>query len=138
MARQETTQSGAELQTREKQAVAREGTRPGPVFQPDVDILERKDEFVVFADLPGVDERHVDVRLERGVLAIDASLALQPEPSWTPLHAEYRVGGYHREFQLSEAVDTERIEAKMQEGVLELHLPKRDRHRTRQIEVRTG
>ena len=54
-----------EIETREKQEVEREQTRPGLVFRPDVDIVERADEFLVTADLPGVDEQHVDVRLEK-------------------------------------------------------------------------
>jgi HSP20 family molecular chaperone IbpA len=127
-----------DIETREKQVVAREGTRPGPRFQPDVDIVERSGEFVVTADLPGVDERHVNVRLENGVLSIDGSLAVEPDPAWTPRHVEYRIGGYHREFTVSEAIDAARIQASMRDGVLELRLPKTERHRPRQIEVRAG
>lgn len=137
MANEKTTESGG-LQTREKQALEREGTRPGVMFRPDVDIVERTEEFLVTADLPGVDESHVDVKLEEGVLSIDASLAVGPDPAWTRLYAEYRQGGYHREFRLSETIDPERIEAKMRDGVLELHLPKADRHRPRQIAVQSG
>ena len=94
-----------DLRVREKQAVEREGTRPGPVFQPDVDIFERRDAFVIYADLPGADESSVSVRLEKGVLSLDARLATLPDPGWQPLHAEYRVGGYHREFRVSEDID---------------------------------
>lgn len=137
MSTEETT-GRSELQTREKQALEREGTRPGLIFRPDVDIVERRDEFLVTADLPGVDESHVDVKLEEGVLSIDASLAVEPDPSWTPVYAEYRMGGYHREFRLAETIDPEKIQAKMRDGVLELHLPKTDRHRPRQIAVQSG
>jgi len=129
---------GQELQTREKQTVEREGTRPGVVFSPDVDIIERGDEFLVTADLPGVDEKHVDIRLDRGILTIDAHLAWNPEPAWTPVHTEYRLGNYHREFRVSEEIDGAKISAHMRDGVLELHLPKAERHRPRQIAVQAG
>jgi len=132
---QETT---SDLQTQEKQALEREGTRPGLVFRPDVDILERADEFLVMADVPGVDEQSIDVRLEEGVLSIDAAQAAEVDPSWTPLYAEYRRGGYHREFTLSEAIDVDGIRAKMRDGVLELHLPKSQKHRPRQIQVQSS
>ena len=132
---QETT---SDLQTQEKQALEREGTRPGLVFRPDVDIVERADEFLVMADVPGVDEQNIDVRFEEGVLSIDAAQAAEVDPSWTPLYAEYRRGGYHREFTLSEAIDTEAIQAKMRNGVLELRLPKSQRHRPRQVQVESG
>jgi len=128
----------SDLQTREKQALEREGIRPGLVFRPDVDIVERRDEFLVTADVPGVDEQNIDVKLEEGVLSIDARQAVEVDPGWNPIYAEYRVGGYHREFTLSEAIDTEGIRAKMRDGVLELHLPKSQRHRPRQIEVQSG
>ena len=128
---------GAELRTREKQHVEREGTRPGLVFRPDVDIVEQTDAFVVLADLPGVDDGHVNVHLEEGVLSIEARSAVEVDPSWTPLHEEYRVGGYRRQFHLSDGIDAHRIEARMRDGVLELRLPKAEKHQPRQIQVRT-
>jgi HSP20 family molecular chaperone IbpA len=132
------TETTTDLQRHDKPTVEREGTRPGPVFRPDVDIVERKDEFVVTADLPGVDGSTVQVRLEDGVLLIDADLATRPDPEWSPLYAEYRAGGYHREFRLSDAIDPDRIQAAMRDGVLELKLPKTERHRPRQITVQAA
>lgn len=137
MAIESTTQQG-DLQPQEKRSVQREGTRPGLVFRPHVDIVERAEEFIVTADLPGVDEQHVDVRLEHGVLSIDGELAVQPEPSWTPLYGEYRLGSFHREFSLSDEIDAAGIRAHMRDGVLELRLPKTDRHRVRRIDVRAA
>lgn len=136
MTTESTTQT--ELQTSARQALEREGTRPGLTFRPNVDIVERPDEFLVTADLPGVDEGHVDVRLEKGVLSIDAALATEPDPTWTAVYGEYRVGGYHREFALTDAIDTAGIRASMRDGVLELHLPKTERHRPKQITVQAG
>jgi HSP20 family molecular chaperone IbpA len=98
--------------------------------------VERRDEFYVNADLPGVDQDHVRIHLEEGVLSIDAELTEALDPSWTPIYAEYRLGGYHREFRVSDAIDVDRIQATMRDGVLQLHLPKTDKHRPRQIEVR--
>src|SRR5262245_49175580 len=138
MANQVPSEQGRQLQPREKHAVGREGTRPGPTFRPDVDIVEQKDAFVVVADLPGADDRHVEVRLEDGLLSIDARLASEPEASWSPLHAEYRLGGYHREFSLSEAIDADAIEARMTDGVLQVRLPKTSRHQPRRITVQAS
>jgi HSP20 family molecular chaperone IbpA len=127
-----------EIEAREKQEVEREQTRPGLVFRPDVDIVERIDEFVVTADLPGVDDQHVDVRLEDGMLSIRAELAVEPESEWRPLYDEYRSGSYYREFTLSDRIDIDGIKASMKDGVLDLHLPKAEKHRPRNIEVRAG
>jgi HSP20 family molecular chaperone IbpA len=132
-----TTQS-SDLESRGKQVVERERTRPGATFRPDVDIVELPDAFVVTADLPGVDDSHVAVRLEEGVLHIEGTLAVLPEAAWQPVHAEYQLGGYQRQFAISDAVNVDGIRATMRDGVLELHLPKTERHRPRQIAVQTG
>lgn len=126
------------LQAQEKQEIQGEGTRPGPVFRPDVDILERGDAYVVYADLPGVDEKSIDVRLEKGTLTLDARLATFPESGWTLLHQEYRAGSFHREFRISEDVDASGVSAKLSNGVLELQLPKSAERQPRAIPVQTG
>ena len=112
------------LQPREKEELQDEGTRPGPVFRPDVDILERQNEFLVYADLPGADESSVDVRIDKGKLTLDARLGTEPDPKWNEVHSEYRWGSYHREFRVSDDIDAAGVSAKMKDGVLELHLPK--------------
>jgi len=127
-----------ELEAQPKQPVARELTRSGPVFRPDVDIVEMPEEYRVYADMPGSDGEHVQIRLEDGVLSIDGALALEPGAGWVPLHREYRLGGWHREFQLSDRIAADRISAEMRDGVLEIHLPKAEAHRPRRIEVQTG
>lgn len=130
--------TNTDLELRDKAALEREGTRPGPVFRPDVDILERSDAYVVYADVPGADEQSVDVRLERGSLTIDAQLRTLPDESWRPLHSEYRFGSYHREFQISEDIDPDGVTASLRNGVLELELPKAEKHKPRTIQVQAG
>lgn len=127
-------ETSGEIQAREKAEVVPEDTRPGLVFRPDVDILEHPDAYHVLADMPGVAEDGVDIRLDKGVLTLDAKPA--PEPGGSRLrYAEYRSGGYHREFRISEDIDREGITARMQHGVLELRLPKSAESRPRRITV---
>jgi HSP20 family protein len=127
-----------DLKLTEKQEVQHESTRPGLVFRPDVDILERLDAYVIYADLPGVDDKSVQVRLDNDLLTIDASLATLPGEGWNPLHQEYRFGSFHREFRISDAIETGSVAATMRDGVLELRLPKVERKRPRTIEVRSS
>lgn len=138
MASQTPETRSQELELRAKQTLQQEATRPGPIFRPDADILERSDAFVIYADLPGADEKTVQVRLEGGQLQLDAELATRPDPGWSPLHAEYRLGAYHREFLISEEIDADGVSASMRDGVLQLVLPKSVATRRRTIEVRTG
>ena len=118
-----------------RRPVPEEGTRPGPVYRPDADILERADEYLVRVDLPGADEPSVQVRFEKDVLSIRAGAAALPEPAWTPRHSEYEPGGYAREFRLADGIDVDSIRASLKHGVLELHLPKTGRRRSRSIQV---
>jgi HSP20 family protein len=136
MANEQTTPS--DLEVREKQALQQEEIRPGPVFRPDVDILEAGDAYLIRADLPGVDEQNVQLRLEKGVLNLDARLATLPDESWSPIYTEYRFGGFHREFRLPDEVDSAGVSASMRDGVLELRLPKTEPHQRRQIHVQPG
>jgi HSP20 family protein len=123
-----------EIEAREKAELPTESTRPGMVFRPDVDILERADAFVIHADMPGADESTVDIRLDKGLLTLDARPTDDDEPN-RPVHAEYRSGGYHREFRISEDIDPEAVSAKMKDGVLELLLLKSAKRQPRRIAV---
>ena len=122
-----------------KEAATPEGverTRPRKVYTPAVDILERKDDIVVTADMPGVDERSVDITLEKNVLTIYGMVEPQfPEGQRLAL-SEYGVGDYQRAFTLSEEVDRDRINASVKNGVLRLVLPKAAAAKARKIEVK--
>lgn len=130
------SETGKEVQ--KKEAPLQEGverTRPRKVFTPEVDIIERKDNIVVIADMPGVDEKSVEVTLEKNILTIYGTV----EPEIPEKHrlglAEYGVGDYQRSFTLSDEVDRERIQARVKSGVLKLILPKAEAAKTRKISV---
>lgn len=118
------------------EASPRLASQAGPVFAPEIDVVETADAFIVTADLPGVDHEGVRVGLEDGVLSLDAAVsAAAPDPGWRLVHAEYRPGRFHRRFHLSDRIDAGAISARMRDGVLTLRLPKTERHRPRRIEV---
>lgn len=124
-----------------KEAATPEGverTRPRKVYTPAVDILERKDDIVVTADMPGVDEKTVDITLEKNVLTIYGMVEPQFPEGQRLVLSEYGIGDYQRAFTLSEEVDRERIQASVKNGVLKLVLPKAAAARTRKIEVKPG
>ncbi len=114
-----------------------ERTRPQKVYTPDVDILERKDDIVVTADLPGVDEKTLDITLEKNVLTIYGRVEPFVPEKHRVAYSEYGVGDYQRAFTLSDEVDKDRIQATMKNGVLRLVLPKAEAAKTRKILVST-
>ena len=115
-----------------------EGTRPGPVFTPDVDIFESDAAITLLADLPGVKPEGLTIDLKEGVLAIDAAVAPDRVEGGQRLLREYEVGSFRREFRLSNKIDQTGIDAQLKDGVLRLTLPKAEALRPRKIEVRAG
>ena len=114
-----------------------EGTRPGRTIVPDVDIWEADDALWLRADLPGVDENSIDVSLDDGKLSIEGRVAVEDYENLSPVYTEYTVGNYARSFHLSDAIDADKIRAKLADGVLELELPKAERLRRREIPIQT-
>jgi HSP20 family molecular chaperone IbpA len=122
-----------------KQEVStQETTRPGRVYAPSVDIAETADALWLWADVPGVDEKSIDVRLENGVLTVEGRVGVGEYADLRPLYTEYNVGNWQRSFRVGEAIDLDRIRAKVTDGVLEIELPKAAAARARRIEVRAS
>jgi HSP20 family molecular chaperone IbpA len=112
-----------------------ERTKPRSVFKPDVDIMEQKDDTVLTADLPGVDERSLDITLEKSVITIRGAVAPEIPAGFRLVYGEYAVGDYERAFTLSDEVDKDRIQATVKNGVLKLVLPKAAAAKARRISV---
>ncbi len=112
-----------------------EETRCGCYYRPNVDILEKEDELLVLADVPGASGDDIDVDFEDGTLTIDAKVPARDDKDAEYLVREYGVGNYHRTFQVSEAIDGQKISAEYADGVLSLHLPKAEAAKPRKISI---
>ena len=131
--------AGADTPTREpgEPRDTRERTRAEEAYvTPPVDIFEDDQGLVVLADLPGVEPGALDVRVDRGILTIQARARhLAPGDS---VYREYELAGFFRQFQLPEEVDAARVTAELQNGVLTLRLPRAEQAQPRRIEVRAS
>jgi len=112
-----------------------EPTRSGQYYRPLVDILDRKDELLILADMPGVSPERIDVNFEDGALAIHGRVAPRQQEGTNYLLREYGIGDFYRVFEVSEQIDAGRITAEYANGVLTLHLPKTESARPRKISV---
>jgi len=127
-----------EMELKEKKEVmkaAGEGTRPGPVFIPAVDILETQTELIVLADMPGVDSRNVDIDLRDNQLTLTGKVEPIEGEKEVSLYKEFNWGDYFRQFTLSDVIDQNKITAKMEAGVLRLTLPKVEKKKPQKITV---
>ena len=111
------------------------GAGQRPVYRPAVDIVDAPNEMVVLADVPGVDETHLDITLDKNVLTIRGTVEPPAFEGHTSLRTEFGVGDFERTFTLSDDVSREGIEASVKDGVLQLKLPKTARSARQKINV---
>ncbi len=105
------------------------------VAVPYVDIYEKDEELVLLADMPGVDENSANVVVENGLLTIEGSIDKELDDGLYPLRSERRADLFRRTFDVSDAIDTPKITAKMKHGVLTIKLPRREERKARKIEI---
>jgi HSP20 family molecular chaperone IbpA len=133
------TQS-TELKVREKQEVSSpaEQTTPGLVFSPAVDIFETEKEITLLADMPGVKADDLTVDLRDNTLTLAGDIAPVDNPDEEEILLEYETGRYYRQFTIGELINQEGIDAKLNNGVLRLSLPKVEKATPRKIAVQAG
>jgi HSP20 family protein len=124
-----------ELTVKQENKATEEETRPGRTYVPNVEIRETDEAMWLWADMPGVSQDSVDVRLENGVLSIQGEVQMDDYADLAPAYAEYNVGNFKRSFRLSTVIDAEHIEARMEGGVLELQLRKSEEVRPQRIPI---
>ncbi|MEJ2656935.1 MAG: Hsp20/alpha crystallin family protein [Desulfobacterales bacterium] len=128
------------LQVKPKQELTSpaEQTRPGSIFTPNVDIFETDHDITLLADMPGVSTENLTIDLRENVLTLTGEVAPFEGANEEDILIEYEIGKYYRQFNLSSVIDQSKIDAKLNDGVLRLTLPKVEEATPRRIEVKTG
>ena len=109
---------------------------PMGAWTPPVDIFETPELVVLRADLPGIDQKDIDVRIENNTLTLRGERRFLKEAKDEDYHRiERSYGTFSRSFQLPGSIDQTKIQAVHKDGVLEVHLPKREDTRPKQIKV---
>ncbi len=101
---------------------------------PEVNIYETRDGYVLEAEMPGVNKDGLEITLEGTEITITGRRSVPPMTG-DPLFRESQVADFRRVFALDPAIDTARINAKMEQGVLTLALPKSEKVKPRKIKV---
>lgn len=108
----------------------------GGSWAPAVDIYEQGTDIVLKAELPGVDPKDVDIRLENNVLSLRGQRKLESEVKRESYHrVERSYGTFSRSFTLPTVVDQAAIKADFKDGILQVVLPKREEAKPKQIQV---
>jgi len=117
---------------------ATERIRNVKTYVPRVDIYETKESLFLIADMPGVDEKSVEVELEKNNLTITGRVSIDEEKDRSIVYSEYEVGDYERSFTLSDEIDREKICATVKDGVLRLELPKAEKMKPKKIAIKAA
>lgn len=131
-----TSKEKKELEVSRKKIEKTQGepTREGVNFVPDVDIIETSEAIVLRADLPGVEKQNLDIDVHEGILSLTGTVE-SPPAHYNTTYQEYEIGGFSRRFTLGNQIDQQKIDAKLDNGVLTLTLPKAEAAKPRKIEI---
>lgn len=103
---------------------------------PAVDIREEKNKFIILADLPGVDKNDVNISMENNILTIKGHRFDENKDEKNNYFCVERMkGNFYRRFTLPDTIDGSKIEAKIQKGVLEITIPKKEAAQPRLIKI---
>jgi len=114
-----------------------DGRKAAPLLPP-VDIVEDAAAITLTADLPGVEKKAVSINVDGRTMTIEAPLALGEASALVSVYAEVKANHYRRVFELSGELDTTKIDAHFESGVLTVRIPKLERAKPHRIEVRAA
>lgn len=111
--------------------------RPASAFSPAFEVKETTDSFVLKADLPGVEEKDLDVSVHNGMLTVSGHRASEERKEGESYALyERQFGSFSRSFAMPDMADGERIDAKLDNGVLTLTIAKRAEAKPRKIAIK--
>jgi len=103
---------------------------------PQVDVYEAEDEFVMSANLPGIEREKIRIKIENGHLIIMAKADLKGIQKRNYIVSESLFGNYFRKFKISDSINLDKIVAKYLNGQLIINLPKHEFAKPRTIEIK--
>ena len=114
------------------------GPRSRADFAPPVDVHEDAESLVLRAELPGLRKEDVEISIDSNVLTLKGERKLEKEEQGRRYHrVERAYGSFLRQFQLSNNIDTSKIDAQLTDGILTVRLAKREELRPRKIDVKS-
>ena len=108
-------------------------------FAPAVDVYEDEHQVTLKIEVPGIDEKDIDVRVENNTLTVQGERKIEKEEKEENYRrVERQYGSFTRTFTLPQTVDSEKVSANYEKGVLKITLPKRAEAKPKQIRVNVG
>lgn len=106
-------------------------------WTPTIDVKDEQNQYVISADIPGVDPKNIDVRMENGILTIKGNKETKTkEKRENYVYLERSEGSFCRSMSLPNAVDSTKINAKIKNGVLEIIVPKTKESTSHKVKIK--
>jgi HSP20 family protein len=124
-----------------QELIEREAAKPAPAtaVRPPVDVVEDESGITLSADLPGVTQDRLQVRVDGDTLMVEGEVSLDVPTGTEPVYAEVPpLIVYRRSFTLSRELDGSKVDASLKDGVLTLRIPKTEAAKPRRIDVNVG
>jgi HSP20 family protein len=124
---------------RETQGNSQDETLTSSSFAPAVDVYEDEHNVTLKIEVPGIDEKDIDVRIENNTLTVHGERKIEKEEKEENYRrVERQYGSFTRTFNLPPTVDAEKVQADYDKGVLNITLPKKAEAKPKQIKVNVG
>ncbi len=124
------------LVRRENDALAKRMEPLEEFVMPAVDIFETAEAFILMSDMPGVLKKSISVQAEAGMLQITGTIVQVQNENVNLLYSEICKANYFRKFTIGNGIDVDNIQAKFDDGVLTVVLPKNETMRVREIPIK--
>jgi HSP20 family protein len=124
---------------RESYGDGREDALTNSTFAPPVDVYEDEHNITLKIEVPGIDEKDIDVQIENNTLTVHGERRLEKEEKdHTQRRVERQYGSFTRSFTLPNTVDAEQVQAHYDKGILKIQLAKKAEAKPKQIKVNVG
>ena len=105
-------------------------------WAPSVDIYETESELVMTAEVPGIDEKDVEIKIEDNTLTLKGERKFEKETKEENYHRiERSYGSFYRAFTLPNSIDPDKIHAEHENGILKITMPKRQELKPRKVKI---
>ena len=115
-----------------------ESTRGYSYITPECDIYETENDYKMIYDIPGIEKDDINIKIEKDILTVTAECKKEPIEGFDCIGSEFDLTGYTRSFNLNNVVDSTKIEANFENGVLQLTLPKKEEKKTKEIKIKVS
>ncbi len=121
-----------------KEVVTQENKAEDIILKPATDIYESKEGVVLYVDLPGVSKEMLDIDIDQDILTIKGKINLSTVENMQASYVDVRANVFERRFTLGDELDSNQIEAKLDQGALKLSIPRLEKHQAKKITIKVA